>query len=478
MAYNTLYNFEPCRLTFYFDNNLNYTVDYTFSGGVGDNFIYTIDTIERDANSNENPIGTISSDSLYVSVFDSANNLMPTNKTSPYYGFMRNGVKMVFEIAYDGVHYEKYGTYYVNSWKTAFNRMANIGAYDRLQYITNQELPKLKAYSGVRMKQLITNVFTGIGLDASEFSIDNSLDIQMVYGVTKGTTVRSFLDDALNALNARIIIKSDGIIRIVPALSAYGQTTWTLTDAGLKDSIDTAQNTSNIYNKVRVNYKKTGSYTNDNLLSNSGIILKTGVNKFDNLKFSNKNLGLVDVSVDYPPTVLDKNGNSVAVDIKWDYSVTYVAAYQDGIDITVVNNTGVEVTDFEIYVNGAKLNTTDAYEETDIPDTDTKVANVLQINSNATQDSATAKAVANSISRRLNSTNKRVVVNTLLSAKVQKGDIVILNLGYSEFDGRYKILDCDTTWTDYTKTITLVEYDPAVWKDIINWTDSDTWKDF
>lgn len=512
---------EPIKITLTFDkkdsngNYLQYIVYHGLGSDDEDNYATELSIDENEANTTGNPLGVMTANTCNVSIFDKNNYLAPNNTNSPYYGYMRNGVKIELDISYDGgTTYEDYGTYYVTDWDTGYsegyNDVAIIAGADKIQYVANMDIPKLPAYNGVTLQTLAVNLFialdretddntTGAVLSGSKipvnsigndndyytntsgvgvykkvsgswqliYYIDSRLDISMNYGITVGSKIMEVFNSMAQALTARIILDRSGVIRIVKSLEGYGSV-YELTDE-LFISGKSKHNTNNIYNKVTVSYNKAGEKAADTLVSNDSITLTTGVNTFSGLQFGNKSLDIEDVYFETPDSI---NGTTVVLS-----NITY-QAYQDGVDITVSNDTGVEVPGCNLIVDGRYVNTSTAKESSTVSDTDAKVANELTITTDLIQTQTQAKTLASNISDYLLKTNKLTELTTILTPKVTEGDVIIVDLtseSASSFNGTYKVTESNTTHgLDYTKVLTMYKISSSItWSDAENWIDSD-----
>lgn len=444
-----LQNNEVIKVSIRFDNGKVYEVDTL---GSNTKCIMSFNTNDSEALLAGNPIGVISSNSADFSIYDFYGSLNINNKGSEYYGYMRNGAEVVVEISDDGIVYKPYGTYYVDSWTTDISdlsgRTSSISGLDRLQYIGNQEIPKLPAYSGIPVDILLKSVFNGLGLEDDEFYIDESLNKNLLFGVTKGAKVRDFLNTVSQALLARVTIGKDNKVRVVPATSVSG-TVWTLDDVDIQN-ISFRHNESNIYNKVRVNYINPGDGSKDIMVQLSGLILKPGENEFKNLEFNSKAIDVEQVYIETPDTV---EGSLVNIgSIKW-------TAYQSGIDVSILNNSGIEVKNCLLVVMGRVVLDVGASEMSDIQGADTKIANILDVDNYIIQDSGSAVELANKLSEYLSITNKIIDIDSALTPLAECGDSLSIVSDSLELNGEYKIIECNTTFGlgQYNKQVSLVK---------------------
>jgi hypothetical protein len=512
---------EPIKCTMTFDNQEEYVVymgkdpEYTIDANgayvpqVDEDFIKAFRINESESETSGNPVGIIMSNTCNLSIFNYNNELMISNASSKFYGYMRNGVELKFEITYDdGLTYKPYGVYYVTDWSTDWNGGANdvtvIMGADKLQYISCMSIPKLPAYSGINIQTLLINLFvaidkitrnnstgaeiSGVSIPTSDigndgdyyintsevgiyikdtgvwqliYFIDSRLNLSMNFGITVGSQIKEVLNSIAQALLAKIIVDRSGVIRVISSLYTYGNI-FVLNDDDLDGKWQVKHNPNNIYNKAVINYKQMGQNQVDTLLEQYGFTLKQGVNQFNGLKFYGKALDVENV---YFETAEASNGIDVILtELKYQ-------AYQDGIDVSVTSN--IQVENCNLIVEGRLINSIEASEETIIPGADIKVSNPLPLVTDVIQNQEDAKQYANNVSDYLSKTSNIIVLNTLLTPEATIGDTLIANTPAQELIGTYKIINnqCDHGG-GYSKILEVFKI-----SDTINWEDGTTWDD-
>lgn len=439
------------RIVITFDENTIYEVDdYTFNPTKN---IMSLNTNEDESVTSGNPIGIMTSNSIHLSIIDTSGKLNISKKSGPYYSKIRNGVRLDLYVKHDEVE-SLYGTYYTTEWSTPFtggsDEATNITGKDKLNYIANKEIPKLPVYSGVPLGTLLKQVFNGVGISDSEYYIDPSFNVDTLFGVTIGSRMRDFLNQVAQALVARVVLGRDGVIKIVPALKTYGDQ-YCISDR-YTEQVKSSHNSSVVYNKVRVNYKKPGTSEFDVIACINGVKVDVGHNEIKNIVFNKKVL-----SIDQIEFVHSGDGNDIGdiIDnISW-------SAYQNGIDLSFDNLISNSVDGVNIVIYGCILNEIDSSEEVDIPNSDTNLSNVLEIQNYIIQDAESAKELANSLSEYILKMNNIWELSTQLNPLATTGDRVIIESGYEDFAGNYKIISCRTNFSsvNYKKDIVVVRED-------------------
>ena len=421
-------NNETYKAILTFDSGSTYTA---LSDNSETNVLSSLDLTESSAITSGNPVGIMEPNYANLRIVDFTNNLLSTNKQSPYYHYMRNGVRIDLFVSYDGGSYEPFGVYYTDDWQSekangGYSEVS-LSCVDNLEYIGNKELPPLPAYAGVNVVDLLKNIFLGIGLKESDFHIDESLSLTMVYALTKSSTVRDALNSIAQALTARIYTDRAGIIQVVPALPEK-EIKYELDDIYI-ESFQVKHNKISQYNKVKLLYNKIDNRPADTILELNNQILVSGLNELKNLQLNQNILSIDGVFI---TTDADNVSNIDKIG-----SIDYVA-YQGGIDIAIFNNLDTELT-VTIEVIGRMSGSTNAYVESSISGSDVKVANVLTLENSMIQDEKIAQNYVNNVALYLYSMQQEVIFSGSLCSRLNVQDYVKINSEDSSIAGTYLI---------------------------------------
>ena len=160
-----------CKLTF--DNGKVYECSTT---NTDDKVLQTARINESEGITSGNPLGIMSSNSVNLSILDSAGVLVLTNASSPYAGYMRNGVKIELTLINKDGSESPFGTYYTDDWDTKMSNggydTTNLNGKDYLDYIGNMEIPELDAFASVEISELLVAIFEGLGLKSDQYYIN------------------------------------------------------------------------------------------------------------------------------------------------------------------------------------------------------------------------------------------------------------------------------------------------------------------
>ena len=421
-------NNETYKAVLTFDNNATYTA---LTDNSETQVLTYLDLTESSSLTAGNPTGIMEPNYLNIKIVDFTNNLLSTNTSSPYYGYMRNGVKIALFVSYDGGAFEPFGVYYTDSWSSEKSdggySEVSLSCVDNLEYIGNKELPPLPAYSGVNVVNLLENIFLGIGLSREDFHIDETLSLTMIYAVTKSTTVREALNSISQSLLARIYTDRSGVIQVVPAIPTK-KIKWVLDDDFI-ESISIQHNKISQYNKVKLLYNKIDNRPADTILELNNITLKNGLNEFKNLQINSNVLSIDGVFV-----TADADDVSNLDKVSF---ITYTA-YQGGIDVNVFS-TKTEEFYANLEVMGRVTGITDAFVESTIQGNDVKVANTLTLENPVIQDVDIAQDYVNKVAQYLQTMEQEVVISGALSSRLQVQDYITLTSEDAALSGTYLI---------------------------------------
>jgi hypothetical protein len=259
-----LWTGESLRASFMFVSG-TYVAVMDQESGTESNIIVAADFTLSDGDTAVNPLGVVSANSCSLTIYDSLDRLSSGNSESPYYRQVINGVKVLLEIQNSDGIWQPFGTWYTVAWSGRYSDGAvdvvSVSLEDELSSIGQRQLIFNNVFSSISGISLIKGVLTLAGVSADRVIIDDSLDVDIPYSLTKGRFVRDFLDDICQKLFARVFIDRNNKIVFLPALSSYeGGRSWDLTYEDLGDLYNRNEQGIN-FTSVEVSY-----YTRSNLV--------------------------------------------------------------------------------------------------------------------------------------------------------------------------------------------------------------------
>ena len=424
--------------------------------------IHSLSIKENDAIISGNPLGVLTPNTCNISIFDPQNRLSSSNPDSPFYGYIKQGVKIVLEISYDGTTYVPYGVYYSVNWSTdysnGYNGQTNISANDALDYVSKLVVPKIPIVLDTTLNDTLQLLFTKLNETSKivlTLNILDSLTKSMKYGVVYGNTAREFINYAVMWYLGRFTVGRDGEFYIYRIGTDSGNT-YTLTDDMVIKLPSDKKTESVIYNRIKLTYKQFGATEIQEIIRSTDISLNSstvssGITKFDKLQMGRKILCVTDVYFETPNTI---GAQEIVLD-----NLGYEAG-QDNIDVTIHNNATVTVP-ADLFIDGIMLNEKDiSVLSTQTTEEDVSVASILNLNNPLIQTTTEAEAYVESALDIINMFSNTLVLETLLTPACTTGDTVTVELtsGGIIFNGDYTVLAVNTKHgADYVNTITLVK---------------------
>ena len=459
---SNLYEYENIKAKLTFENGLTYEVELNSKNT--DKFVTYFNKRQTESIKYNSLFGSITSNIINLSIFDSNNYLDINNSASPYFDYMRHGVKIELTIKNkDSGNYEPFGTFYVTKWSNSFYNglqdVTPIQAEDEITYILNRDMPKLPAYSGVKASKLITDVLVGCGIDKKRIKIDESLDYELPFGTTEDDKVGYFLNSICTALCAVMTINDKNDILIYSALKSYGKTWSMIDDIPIKFS--GSNNDKSTYSRVKVTYDKAVGREVGTILDT--IISTDGqVTEIDGLTFNNKMLSVLEISAEKDDV---------------DAEILDFQAYQNGIDLKVKCNKSVD--ELNLHIVGEKILTTKKYVTSDIDFSDRTKDRVVSLNiyNEYISTDKEAKIIANLMAKYIANMDRQLNIETVYNPRIQTGDIIIFDNKLVR--GQFKVISTNIIFNEiYTNLITLMPLNKSiVWDDSKVWDDNIQWLD-
>lgn len=424
------FNNEQVRITMTFDNGETYIAS---TENTGDKVLETCTISENEGNTNGNPLGIMSSNTINFTIYDSSGILVKTNKISPYYGYMRNGVKCILEWKDNNGTWHPFGTYYTNSWNNTRSdggyQSVSIGAKDRLNYIGNLTIPELPAFSSIEIKTLLVEIFKAIGLSDSDYYIDQSLNLTLTFSITKGAQLRETLNAIAQALIARITINRQGVIEIKPAFPEI-PTELDIIDGKFISTGAMEQNQYTDYASVQLSYYELGIQNSVTLATLNNANVTNGLNSFDNLQLSNRVQGIDLVTFEYDVT--SENNETAISDINY-------IGYQGGVSVNIKSESTEQIVG-TITIEGRETGNSEVVISRDIIGADKKVSNTLMLTSDYIQNKNDAQSYINAVVDYINKIrNSGRFEQSIIGFMLETGKYISLQSEDDDMDGTYYI---------------------------------------
>lgn len=440
---------EPIKAILHLGSS-TYTVYSDTRYSTDGNFIKQINFTLNEGNSNVNPLGISTSNSVTIQIYDMNDYLSPDNTKSPFFGKTVNGVKIELFISYDGATWSNYGVYYATSWSGAYSDglhdLVSINAEDKLNTIGNMDLPELPAYANVEVGTLIADVMAGIGIPESGYSIDSSLNMTMNYGIVRGTKVREFLNNICQLLFARVIIDRDSIIRFIPALETYVESNEIHIGSEYTGTFQNKNNSNINYNKVAVKYLEAGNTSREQIFNDSSQVLAEGFNRITDISFRFRALSIEQINVDYDAT---EEGAYIS-------SIQY-KGFQNGIELGITVENG-PINNCVISGEGMVVSTTEKKVEAYISNSTVIGGSTYEFDTQQMLTRSEANTILIKLQNYLSKIGRNVIMSgSALTPKLYTGDKVVIENTGTMYDGTYKVVALSINFgEDYSLSATFI----------------------
>lgn len=422
----TIYNNEQLRATIKFPSG-DYVALTDKPGTDLDKLLISSEFSLSEGNTGVNPVGTLASNSASLMIYDTEDSLSPGNTSSPYYGEMVNGVRVLLEVRSTG-DWEPYGTWYTTGWSGAYY---DGGAYavrvsleDRLNTLGQLPLPKITAYKDIQVGQLITNVLKAVGVPETELYIDPALNQTISYGIAQGDKVRDFINSICQMVFARVFVNRDNVICFYPALSTLATgNTWTLTHNELGSLYNKNEAAIN-YSSVKLSYYEPDAVVKE-VLFDGVYDLKSGANTLTDITPNGKVISVEQVDVTSKTTTVQG---------------LQITAFQDYISLNVTVTEAEE--DVSISGLGYVVGSKQSFVIANIPNAAITGAGVLPFDTQQILTTTQANALAQQVASFVQAVSRSFGVSgTPLTPFIYTGDKVVIADTGTHYDGTYKVTE-------------------------------------
>ncbi len=245
---------------------------------------YLIDSswLEEGSADSSNPFGAVSSNELSFRLYNDKGIFSPTNPSSPYFGKIRNGIKVIPYIKVEGTEWEQLGEYFVTDWEAAITgTYADVITNDQWYQIFSSAAPNYPVTLSLPFNEMIYGVYDLMG-----YSIQVSEELTEVLPVAfiEGTPL-NFTQEMLTGALAFCTSDKTGRSVVLPFISTRPVRA-ILTDADQIKVVNAKQSTTKTYEGVELTYA-IPSYTEvSKLVELTDIEIAPGISKILNVASS------------------------------------------------------------------------------------------------------------------------------------------------------------------------------------------------
>ncbi|MEG1543069.1 MAG: hypothetical protein RR382_00900 [Tannerellaceae bacterium] len=268
------------KVEIYFDGADN----TPFTAQKGD-FLIDANWLEEGSADSSSLFGTISSNDISFRLLNKNGMFSPTNAASPYYGKMKQGVKIIPyirpEYQTEEVAWVQMGVFYITGWTCEITgTYADVVANDIWYNIFKQPVPNYPVVLNKTYKQFLTSILTLLGFTAT---ISDELDTNVPYCFLDGSIQQSLQD--ITAAGLAYVTSDKAGVPVIGALFGAKTTRATLTDGDQIVSVSAKQSITRSYDGVSLAYSIPQISAIQSLLEMSSLTVPTEGLTIENASF-------------------------------------------------------------------------------------------------------------------------------------------------------------------------------------------------
>lgn len=387
--------------------------------GLGTDDIIQVDIKEELANNNIDPLGIVSANTISIKLIDRDNKFLKTNAGSPYYGKIKEGIKIEYFISIDGGAYNNCGVYYL----TDINNSQSIGNYntvtisgaDIIQYLSNIPVNILGIKQNQTVKQYYESIFASVGLDISMYNVASTLNKIIKYTYSFGETFSVLLNSLSKSYRANVFVDRDGIIQVVDLDYLASLITRNFEFDGILNTFDISLGTNLLgtYNSVKITYCNPTIIKSEEIISISNLELAIGTSESSEYNYNDNKRAL---NIDNMYIVNNSDSTLLTID---DFEAT-----QKSIKFVLTNNDDTNNKNADIHVFGGSLKENTSVLEKSVAGVDNEKKKYLEIKANLIQTESYAIEYVNKMLSYLSSDISYIDLKTKGNPLLRLADIV------------------------------------------------------
>ena len=250
------------------------------------NYLISFDILEELGNDSEsNPVGDVSANELDIKLFNSNGMFSPSNTSSPYYGYMKEGVKVVVKVrASEESAWDELGTFYVKDWYAEVTGLqATVTCYDKIYSVTKAQVPALPITNDTTYVDAFRAFLNGVGVS---HNIDTNLPGRMSWWYVMSKS-QDTLKKLAGACSAAVFCDRHDNVKVLNASAVKG-VQHILTDADQIISASIKQSINKEYNGLDISISNAQLSDTTSLLDIKEYSVVPGIVKSIPVEFSSR----------------------------------------------------------------------------------------------------------------------------------------------------------------------------------------------
>ena len=409
-------------------------VKMTFDGSntyeaTGSTKVMQVDVKKELSNSNTDPLGVVSANTISVKLLDVAKEFIKGNTGSPYFGLLKEGFKIEYFIAIDDGAFNNAGVFYATDIKNTQNssnyNTATISGADILQYIGNTPVNIVGVKQGQTVKQYFESIFANVGLNSGQYNVASTLTQTIKYTYAFGIKLKDILNSLAKSYMCNVYVDDNGVIQVVDLLALALLTTKNFEFDGNINTFETVLGTNllDTYNSVKITYSNPTLIKSDKLLSVSNFDIPVGTTTLSEFVYGD---GKKAVNLDYINLYNGVNDTLVTIDT--------ISSTQNSVILTVTNSY-TEPIKVSIDIYGGSINENNAVIEKYVTGISEDKRKYLEVEAKLIQTDSYASSYATVLLKYLSSDISYITLKTKGNPLLKLADIVGVTSDWLHFDG-------------------------------------------
>jgi hypothetical protein len=214
------------------------------------NYLIDASWLEEGSADSSNPFGAVSSNELSFRLYNDSGIFSPTDTSSPYFGKIRNGIKVILYIKVEGTEWTQLGEYFVTDWEAAITgTYADVIANDKWYQIFSSASPNYPVTLDIPFNEMIYEVYNSMGYTVQ---VSNELTELLPVAFIEGSPL-DFTQEILAGALAFCTCTKLGMPLVLPFISARPIRA-ALTDMDQIKVVNAKQSTTKTYEGVELTY--------------------------------------------------------------------------------------------------------------------------------------------------------------------------------------------------------------------------------
>ena len=247
----------------------------------------------------ESPLGSVSSNTMTLTLRNASGNFTPSNSAGTYYDLLKPGTRVIPYIGLKvsgAFEYICMGTFYTGDWDAPTESTdASVVCYDKLYKLGELDVPMIPVMENQTRATMFETLFKAISLTAPEYEIDARLTEVVPIGYYIDGKVKDALSQMAIAFSCIVYMDRDNVIQVKKSSFIGTETslaTWN--DTNMINTANFPQKTSDIYTDVEVTFSVPYLKDTTSVLFLDQIMVPSAGLTITNAKFSSGPVAIVD----------------------------------------------------------------------------------------------------------------------------------------------------------------------------------------